>query len=372
MPVSRRTFIHSTSALFASTLFSSSCLSYALTPEEQNVQDEATKLGADFTLTFASPYKTAEARYIPHMHHVFKHFIESMSQGKIYVDVKDGGQVGIGTDLMAAVTRGRVDAALISVSNLSRALPILDVLNIPFWASSNQAFLNLISSTYWQQEIVNKIREQGVVEILLHYITGGRTLSTTKQINKVIKTPNDLKDLVLRVPASKVLKQFYDMTEAHVIELNWDKVAIMARSGHIHVIDPGIIGLYAGPDNLRDSIATISTFNSVPDAWVNVINQKWLSQLPLSLRLIVREAAHQTFLNQISQLSEVESNCNLAFQQAGCTLFTPDNELMALWHDQFGQHRHEWREVKKQLVGSVKAFNILLEATNTPSKYQLG
>lgn len=372
MPVSRRTFIHSTSALFASTLVSSTCLSYALSNEEQSAQDEVTKLSADFTLTFASPYNTHEADYIPHMHQVFKHHVETMSQGKIYVDIQDGGRVGSGTDLMAAVTRGRVDAALISVSNLSRALPVLDVLNIPFWASSNQAFLNLISSNYWQQQVVNQIKTQGVVEILFHYITGGRTLSTTKHTNKIIKTPNDLRGLVLRVPASKVLKQFYNMTDAHVIELKWDKVASMARSGHINVLDPGVIGLYAGPDQLRESISTISHFNSVPDAWVNVVNQKWLSQLPLPLKLIVREAAHHTFLNQISRLSEVENNCNVAFQQAGCTLFTPDNEIMAQWQDQFGQHRNEWRDVKKQLVGSVKAFNILLEATNTPSKYQLG
>ncbi|MDE3272854.1 TRAP transporter substrate-binding protein [Pseudoalteromonas sp. G4] len=371
MPLSRRNFIHSTTALLASTLVPSSFLSYALSAEKLKAQDITAKQNADHILTFASPYKTEESEYIPHMHQVFKHNIETMSEGKIYVDIKDGGQIGSGTDLMAAVTRGRVDAALISVSNLSRALPVLDVLNIPFWANSNQAFLNLISSTYWQQQVVNKIKVQGVVEVLFHYITGGRTLSTTKHTNKVIKTPNDLRGLVLRVPASKVLKQFYSMTDAHVIEINWAKVASMARSGHIDVIDPGVIGLYAGPDNLRDTISTISHFNTVPDAWVNVVNQKWLSQLPLALRLIVREASHQTFLNQISQLASIEDNCNTAFKNAGCTLFTPDQTTLALWQDQFGQHRHEWRDVKKELMGSVKAFDYLVEASNSPSPYQL-
>lgn len=370
MPLSRRTFIQSSSALFASSLVSSSFLSNAISFVSQLEQHN--KKQAEFILTFASPYNTSESDFIPHMHQVFKQTVESMSNGRIYVDIKDGGQVGSGTDLMAAVTRNRVDAALISVSNLSRALPMLDILNIPFWASSNQSFLNLISSAYWQQHIVDKIKGQGVVEILFHYITGGRTLSTTKHTNKVIKTPNDLKNLVLRIPASNVLKQFYNMTQANVVELNWDKVANMARTGHIHVIDPGIIGLYAGPDRLRDTIATISQLNSVPDAWVNVINQQWLAQLPSSLRLIVHEAAQQTFLTHLNQLTAVEQNCHNAFKNAGCSLFTPDQETMAMWQDQFGEHRHEWTDVKKALLGSSKAFSYLREASKTPSTFKIG
>ena len=104
MQLSRCTFIHSTTALLASTLIPSSLLSYAISSEQQKAQDIISKQNADYILTFASPYKTEESQYIPHMHQVFKHHIETMSEGKIYVDIKDGGQIGIGTDLMAAVT----------------------------------------------------------------------------------------------------------------------------------------------------------------------------------------------------------------------------------------------------------------------------
>lgn len=373
MPISRRYFIKSSSALVASSLFPFVNVNAATAKlsADDIAQDEAIKQTAEHTLVFASPYHTADASFVPHLHIEFKRNIQALSQGKIYVDIQGQGAMGIGTDLMAAVSRGRVDAALISVANLSRALPLLDILNIPFWAGNNQAFLNLISSPYWQQNVIEKIAKQGKLAILYHYITGARTLSTTKLANTVIKTPTDLKNMVLRVPASKVLKHFYAMTSAHIVEVNWANVANMARLGKFQVLDPGIIGLYAGPNNLRDEIATITQLNSVPDTWVNVVSQKWLNTLPRTLRLAVSDAAEKTFISQLSNVSHTESRCEQEFIKRGCTVFKPDQPTITLWQDQFGHHRHEWRDIKKSLLGSSNEFSRLLDATKTPSKHSL-
>ncbi|ATD00512.1 TRAP transporter substrate-binding protein [Pseudoalteromonas spongiae] len=373
MPISRRYFIKSSSALVASSLFQVGYLNAATTlPNADDLaQDNEIKQRSEHTLVFASPYHTSDASFVPHLHIEFKRNIQSLSQGKIYVDIQGQGAMGIGTDLMAAVSRGRIDAALISVANLSRALPLLDILNIPFWAGDDQALLNLISSPYWQQNVIEKIAKQGKLAILYHYITGGRTLSTTKRTNTVIKVPTDLKNKVLRIPASKVLKHFYSMTDAHIVEVNWANVAAMARVGKFHVLDPGIVGLYAGPNNLRDEIATITQLNSVPDTWVNVVSQKWLNTLPRTLRLAVNDAAEKTFLSQLSNVSHIESNCEQEFIKRGCTVFKPDQPTIALWQDQFGHHRHEWRDIKKSLLGSSNEFSRLLDATKTPSKHSL-
>ena len=362
MNQNRRQFIKSAFALSASGLM----LPNALAANKHSDSNASAK----YRLVFASPYPSDLHNHIPHMHQEFKHFVETMSDGKIAVDIKDNAQIGVGTDLMAAVTRGQVDGALISVSNLSRALPILDILNVPFWVSDDQQYINLISSDYWQQNVLNKIKQQGKVEILFHYLTGARTMSTTTT-GKPVKVPMDLANQVIRVPASKVLHQFYTMTRANVIEVAWKDTAKMARLGHINILDPGVIGLYAGPDNLNQSIKTITTLNTVPDAWVNVINQDWLNSLPLNLRLIVKEAAIQTFKAHLKSYQTIKNNCLQSFINLGCDIYQPTETERWLWVEQFGHQRAEWRKVKTKLLGSVAEFDRMAQATQITSNFKV-
>lgn len=338
--------------------------------DEQAIEHEKQRK-AHYLLQFASPYPSAEASYIPHMHQTFKRNIEHFSKGRIFVDIIDAGKLGIGTELMAAVSRGQVSGALISVSNLSRALPILDILNIPFWASEDQAYLNLVTSTYWRQNVLNVIKQNSPLEVLFHYVVGARTLSATKKFGRTFRLPNELHDVIVRVPASRVLAQFYRMTPANVVEVPWSKVAEMARAGHIDVIDPGVVGLFAGPDNLRDHIGAISTLKSVPDAWVNVINQDWLRKLPRSLQEAVTIAAEETFKTHLKTVHETYERCLSQFVQSSVQIYHPNDNEKAVWSQQFGHHNPVWHGIKRELLGSVDKFKPLLEATLEQSRYLL-
>ncbi|CCQ11158.1 TRAP-type C4-dicarboxylate transport system,periplasmic component [Pseudoalteromonas luteoviolacea B = ATCC 29581] len=329
------------------------------------------KLSADYILDFASPYPTSESHFIPHMHLEFKQAVETATNGRIYVELHDNGVLGTGTELMAAVSRGKIAGALISVSNLSRALPRLDILNIPFWASDNQAYLNLVTSDYWQQYVLNPIRESGHLEVLHHYVIGGRTLTSTKKFNQVVLKPDDLQGLIIRVPASKVLTHFYKMAKANIVEIPWNKVASMAKAGHIELIDPSLVGLYSGPNQLRNHIGAISLLCSVPDAWVNVVSQRWLRTLPTDLQQQIYLAAEQTFQAHLENHSGYQQNCKRYFQQKGIQLLKPEEDMKVQWQDQFGHQNQQWNTIKRTLLGKESIFEKLLEATNIPSRYIL-
>ncbi|MAD88309.1 MAG: hypothetical protein CMK64_01285 [Pseudoalteromonas sp.] len=125
MSMNRRTFVKKALTLSAvSCCAPLSCFSSESIPIEWDLMEEIEKQKqAIYTLNFASPYKTSSYSTIPHLHQILKFHIETLSEGKIFVSIFDNGQLGTGTELMAAVAHKRVDAALISVSNLSRALP---------------------------------------------------------------------------------------------------------------------------------------------------------------------------------------------------------------------------------------------------------
>ncbi|RZQ53552.1 TRAP transporter substrate-binding protein DctP [Pseudoalteromonas phenolica] len=348
------------------------CLPVGTIQMEYDLMEERDKLRrADYILNFASPYQTSQYRTTPHLHQQLKFYIESLSEGKIYVSLFDNGQLGVGTELMAAISHKHIDVALISVSNLSRALPLLDILNIPFWASNNQAYLNLISSKQWHDLVLTPIKKQGKFQILLHHIIGSRTLTTVKRSNKRVIMPEDLKGVNLRVPASKVLNHFYTLTQANIIEVPWSKTAKMARLGLIHALDPSIIGLHSGPDGLKSYLKHVTKIDSVPDAWVTVISQAWLKQLPASLKEVVTIAAEKTFDHHINNFNAIHTECIKGLSKYGTAIYEPSNEVQSEWIRQFGHHQPAWRDIKKDLLGDLKTFDKLLDATNETSRFLL-
>ncbi|WP_419147448.1 TRAP transporter substrate-binding protein [Pseudoalteromonas 'SMAR'] len=371
MPPNRRRFLQASLALYAGTYLSGG-LANNLTAKILHQAEEVEKRKRAWqTLRLASPYRSADFDFIPHMHLQLKQHIESLTQGKVYVEIHDNGALGVGRALMAAVTRGRIDAALISVSNLSRALPLLDILNIPFWLNSDQAYLNLITSPTWQKMVLQPIQTHSKLTVLLQHVVGSRTMTTTKHYKRLINTPDALTDVTMRVPASRVLNHFYSMTAANVVDVPWDKAAQLARNGQIDALDPSVVGLYAGPDNLKSEIGQVAKIASVPDAWVTVLNQQWLAELPTKLKQQVEQASQLTFSAHLAEIKALQQRCEMGLKQAGAEIYQPSRDELALWQSRYGHHKQAWNSIKSELLGSTQAFNQLLDATQTPSKYSL-
>ena len=313
-------------------------------------------------MLFASPYATQQWRSSPHMHQELKRNIEYFSNGKIYFDIYDKGVLGVGTELAALVARGSVHAALISVSNLTPILNTLDILNIPFWCSKRHNYLNLIASKIWQEQVINKIHQQGKLRILMHYVPGSRTVTSTKQFGQTLKTPHDMKDVVFRIPASTVLQQFYEMCGTSAVRVPWKKAAQVAQGGRIDALDPSIVGLFNGPNNLKAHLGAISQIDSVQDGWLLVINQPWFNTLPTRLKLSLEEAAQKTFTEHLNHIEHVERYCEIGLEELGCKLYKPTVDEMALWYAVAGPTLAQWKPTKQKLLGSEALFEQFHEA----------
>jgi TRAP-type C4-dicarboxylate transport system substrate-binding protein len=334
--------------------------------------DDAIRRSAEYTMVYASPYSSGDQYYCPHMHYELKKNIQEMSGGRIYVDIKDNGILGTGHELMAMVARGTLSAALVSVSNLSPAAPELDILNIPFWSSKEQDYLNLVTSLTWKELIINKIRSQGKLDILFHYLPGSRTVSSTMMYGKVIKRPDDIKDIIFRVPRSKVLRTFYKLEGASPVSVDWNNVASMAKKGRIDVMDPSVVGLYNGPNGLRHHVGVISKIQSVYDGWVAVISQQWYKKLPLDLRLTLKDASEKTFREHLNKAGQTANACTQKFKSMGTKIYIPTNEEKDEWVKRCGPDNSEWAAVKRSILGDEKNFQKLIEATKINNGYNFG
>lgn len=213
---------------------------------------------------FSSPYKTSDYETTPHAHFEIKQLIEKYTQNNVYVEIRDDGIDGVGSSLASSVKYGLTDCALLSVSNLSPMIPELDIINIPFWSASPENYMRLFSSDVWQRHILSKLDKHNF-KLLLPYVVGARTATSTKQFGKRIVTPEDFVDVIFRVPNSLNLKYFYQICKARPHIIPWELTAKTARVGRFEALAPSITGLYSGPDGLRNEIGIISEIESVHD-----------------------------------------------------------------------------------------------------------
>ncbi|OHU95428.1 hypothetical protein BIW53_11035 [Pseudoalteromonas byunsanensis] len=317
---------------------------------------------ASINMVFASPYDTQQWRSSPHMHQQLKKNIEYFSEGKIYLNTFHKGTLGVGTELAVHTARGAIQAALISVSNLTPILPALDILNIPFWCAGQQQYLNLIASKTWQDHVLHKIHKQGKLNILMHYLPGARTVTSTKRYGATIKTPTDMQDIVFRIPASKVLNQFYDLCGTRAVQVPWKKVATLAEGGRIEALDPSIVGLFNGPNNLRQHLGVVSKINSVQDGWLLVVNQPWFNALPLNLKHALRDAANKTFKEHLELQPSIAQYCEHSLKKLGTDIYEPNKEELKQWYELAGPQQPQWLPFKRALLGSEQLFKQFFEA----------
>jgi len=366
--LTRRRTIKTAFELCASASFF--CTFPALTQINFNLEEETRiSRSAKYRMVFASPYSNDEWKVTPHMHAELKKNVQEMSQGQIFVDIRDDGEEGVGPVLMEKVSRGILSAALVSASNLSPVAPELDILNIPFWSASNQKYINLVTSSSWKKLIIDKINSQRKIHILFHYVPGSRTATSTKIYGKTIRTPSDTKGVRFRIPSSNVLKVFYGLTGALPQKVAWGKVAEYSKNNLIDAMDPSIIGLFSGPGRLRNHIGVISEIDSVHDGWVAVISQRWFQSLPPKLRIVLHEAAEKTFIEHLTKVAQVTEYCKQGFETLGTKIHTPSDDEKAIWLEFCGHNHPAWAPVKRRIIGSQKRFNELLEAANVNNGY---
>ena len=117
----------------------------AQTANEERDREKA----AEHTMTIATAYVLGASRSYPIMQLDLKENIQNATDGKVYVKLAPGGQLGAGGALVQAVQGGTIQAAQHSLSNFAPFASTVDLINMPYLCGSNQRFTNLVNSDFW-------------------------------------------------------------------------------------------------------------------------------------------------------------------------------------------------------------------------------
>jgi len=332
-------------------------------------EEKERERAADYRIVMATGYVLGATRSYPMMQLDFKENLQNMTGGKLYVKLAPGGQLGVGGALVGKVQGGTVAIAQHSISNFSPYAPAIDLINIPYWCGSNQQFVNLVTSKAWKNTVHPRVEEKGF-KPLMYVCIDPRTVAIRKGLRDTpVAVPDDIAGIKFRVPSSRVLQQFYQLAGANPTPVAWGETSSAMKQGVADALDPSLQALQIY--GFGDTLQSISTIRSVPDAQMYSCNLKWFESLPKEIQHGVLEACEVTFEQNLAKVPAARAYATYELARQGVSVFNPSEAQIAQWVERCGHQRAEWNDMKMEFAGSLEAFERLHEAANSAGRYHV-
>jgi TRAP-type C4-dicarboxylate transport system substrate-binding protein len=320
---------------------------------------------ADHVMTLATEYVIGTTRSYPMMQLDVKENLQNASNGKIYVKLAPGGQLGTGSALAQKVQGGTIDAGQFSLSNFAPFAPAVDLINMPYFCGANQRFVNLVTSDIWKTEVNALVEDRGF-KPMFYFCIDPRVMAVRQGGNAII-TPADLEGVKFRVPGSQMLSQFYRMGGANPTPVAWGETPSAIKQGVADALDPAVGALYAF--GFKDILSHVTFTQAVPDSQCYACNLEWYNTLPGDVQEAIEWASEMSFHQNLAKVPSSRTFAMAEMRKAGVEFHSLSADQLAEWQDTVGYQRSEWDSFKTELAGSMETFDKLVEAAGTPGKY---
>ena len=321
---------------------------------------------AEHTMTLATAYVLGASRSYPIMQLDLKENIQNATNGKVYVKLAPGGQLGAGGALAQAVQGGTIQCAQHSLSNFAPFASTVDLINMPYFCRSNQRFTNLVNSDAWKQEVDPKIESSGF-KALFYINIDPRVVAVRKGGNGAVITPSDLSGVKFRVPGSAMLQQYYRMVGANPTPVAWGETPSAIKQGVADALDPSVGALFVF--GFKDILSHVTFTQAVPDSQVYSMNLEWFNGLPADVQEGIEFAGEMTSHQNLAKVPSARAYAMAELQKAGVEFHSLTDDQLAVWKDAGGYQRSEWDSFKVELAGSMDTFAKLEEAAGTQGRY---
>ena len=333
----------------------------AQTAKEERQREQA----ADHIMTIATAYVLGASRSYPIMQLDVKENIQNATNGKVYVKLAPGGQLGAGGALAQKVQNGTIQCAQHSLSNFAPFAPTVDLINLPYFCGSGQKFTNLTQSDVWKSTVHPKVEESGF-KVLNYVMIDPRVVAIRKGGDKVI-SPSDLAGVKFRVPGSKMLQQYYRMVGANPTPVAWGETPSAIKQGVADALDPSVGALFVF--GFKDILSHVTFTQAVPDAQVYSVNLEWFNSLPSDVQDGIEFAGEMNTQQNLAKVPAARAYAMAELRKAGVEFHTLSEAQLSEWSAAGGYQRSEWDNFKSDLAGSMDAFARLEEGVMQQGRY---
>lgn len=329
-------------------------------------EEKERQAAAEHTMTLATAYVLGASRSYPILQLDLKENIQNATNGKVYVKLAPGGQLGAGGALAQKVQGGTIQAAQHSLSNFAPFAPTVDLINMPYFCGANQRFVNLVNSDAWKNDVHPKVEAKGF-KTLFYVVIDPRVVAVRKGGAGAVLTPSDLSGVKFRVPGSKMLQQYYRMVGANPTPVAWGETPSAIKQGVADALDPSVGALYVF--GFKDILSHVTFTQAVPDSQVFSCNLEWFNSLPKDVQEGIDFASEITAQQNLAKVPAARNYAMAELRKSGVEFHSLSDDQLGEWKAAGGFQKSEWDTFKVELAGSMEAFNKLEEAAGTMGRY---
>ncbi|WP_269900251.1 TRAP transporter substrate-binding protein [Paenalcaligenes faecalis] len=256
-------------------------------------------------------------------HELGKAFAESLKEktgGKFTADLFPNSQLGDEQDTVNDAAMGLLDFSILAINNVTPFSPSVAVLTLPYVIQSAEEAKKLTLGEVGKELTENTIRDAGVRIVGWSY-SGFRVLTNSK---RPIKTLEDLKGLVIRVPKNELMIASYKSWGINPSPLAWSETFTALQQ---RVVD--------GQDNPYITISAMK-FNEVQKYITNIrylfslepliVSEQIFQQQSPDVQQAILDAGMEATEHSFTYLQETESRIKDELVAAGMEISDPAND----------------------------------------------
>jgi tripartite ATP-independent transporter DctP family solute receptor len=171
----------------------------------------------------------------------FAEEFEKRSNGKHSVKLFHNGQLGSEQNTVNDAALGTLDFSVLAINNITPFSPTVGIFTLPYMILSLDEAVKLTQGDIGKELVENTIRDAGVRIIAWSY-AGYRVLSNSK---RPIKSPADLKGVVVRVPKNEIMIQTYNAWGINPTPMAWSETFTALQQGVVDGQDTPYITIHA-------------------------------------------------------------------------------------------------------------------------------
>ncbi len=270
--------------------------------------------------------------------------------GKHKVDLFPNGQLGDEQDTVNNAAMGLLDFSILAINNITPFSPSVGILTLPYVIQSAEEAKKLTQGDLGKELTENTLRDAGVRIVGWAY-SGFRVLTNSK---RPVKTLEDLKGLVIRVPKNQIMIASYQAWGINPTPMAWSETFTAMQQ---RVVD--------GQDNPYITVAAMK-FNEVQKYVTNIryifslepliiSEQVFKSQKP-DVQKAILEAGQIATEHSYKYLLDTEDKIKKELAAAGMEISEPANGEKE-WIEK--ATKAVWPEFYKQIGGKEKLDAVL-------------
>ena len=252
----------------------------------------------------------------------FEGLVESLSRGRIAVEIEEGGARCDGpAACLAALQAGTIDAYRSTVPAIGRLMPELHVLDVPYLLETDEVVELVFRGVFFARMRDALLHRTGLRLMALGSAGGWRGIATA---SRAVRAPADLQGLTLRTTDSPIEMAWARALGASPLPAPWRELRADLASGRIEGTADGAIDIVRG--GLQEELRHLTPDRHGYRAGLWLMNEQAYQALPADLRQLVQAGFDELARLTLARARVRYAEAIAAFEATGGRVHEPTAE----------------------------------------------